>query len=296
MTVLVSGATGLVGRYIVESLLEAGYTVRAGGRTAPLGGWFNRDVEFTPLQLDPDLRQDAAFQGIDAFVHAAFNHLPGKYRAGEGDDPEGFRRRNLDGTLRLFETCRGAGVTRAVFLSSRAVYDGLSTSTVLQEDMPLAPASLYGQIKLEAEQALTQMADKGFAVSCLRLTGVYGDLLPNKWERLFADYLAGRPVAPRLGTEVHGRDVGAAVRLLLEADAGRVSGQSFNLSDLVVDTRQIVAHLPVPSQSSKPAAADVADINLMATGKIRALGWRPGGRDLLEETLEILSAKVNGCL
>ncbi len=293
MRVLVSGATGLVGRYIVESLLETGYAVRAGGRTPPLAGWFSRDVDFTPLQLDPDLQQNAAFHGIDAFVHAAFDHLPGKYRGGEGDDATGFRRRNLDGTLRLFETCRAAGVSRAVFLSSRAVYDGLPQGTVLREDMPLAPTSLYGQIKLEAEQALAKMADKNFAVSSLRLTGVYGDLLPNKWELLFADYLAGRPVAPRLSTEVHGRDVGAAARLLLEADAGRVTGQNFNLSDLVVDTRQIVAHL-LPSQSSKPAAADAAGISLMATGKIRALGWHPGGRDLLEETLEILSSKVIG--
>ena len=39
--------------------------------------------------------------GIGAVVHCAFAHVPGRYRGGEGDDPEGFRRANLDGSLAL---------------------------------------------------------------------------------------------------------------------------------------------------------------------------------------------------
>ena len=109
MKVLVSGGTGLVGRYIVEELLAAGYSVIVGARRPPMPGLFSRPVDFVPLSLDPDSDQIDAFDDAYFFVHAAFAHVPGRYRGGEGDDPEGFRRLNLDGTVRLFETARRTG-------------------------------------------------------------------------------------------------------------------------------------------------------------------------------------------
>lgn len=115
MRVLVSGGRGLVGRFIVNGLREAGHEVIVGTR-AP------SSADERALHLDLERDQREAFEGIDAFVHAAFDHLPGRYRGGEGDDPDSFRRRNLDGSARLFEDARDAGVTRVVFLSTRAVY------------------------------------------------------------------------------------------------------------------------------------------------------------------------------
>ena len=79
-------------------------------------------VPFVPLLLNPDLDQATIFDGVQYFVHAAFEHVEGRYRGGEGDDPEGFRRANVEGSARLFEAARAAGVKRCVFLSSRAVY------------------------------------------------------------------------------------------------------------------------------------------------------------------------------
>jgi UDP-glucose 4-epimerase len=246
------------------------------------------------VRLDPDEDQGDLFEGIDFFIHAAFDHLPGRYRGGEGDDPERFRRINLDGSIRLFEAARHAGVKRVIFLSSRAVYDGVTPGTPLTENLELRPTSLYGQIKLLAEQALAAMNAPGFTTSSLRLTGVYGDLRPNKWDGLFADYLAGRPVPARAGTEVHGRDVGQAVRLMLETEPDKIGGQAFNVSDLIADTRDILAPLKA-SQSGLPAlpvSADKAGVAEMDTGKIRSLGWRPGGRPLFEETLRQLAAEI----
>ena len=111
----------------------------------------------------------------------------------------------------------------------------------------------------------------------LRATGVYGDLSPNKWDDLIDDYLAGRPVAARAGTEVHGRDVGRAVRLMLEAESTRISGEIFNVSDVNADTRDILS--PVRRETGcrhpLPDATDKASVNVMDTGKIRALGWTP---------------------
>lgn len=288
MKVLVSGGTGLVGRYIVEGMLATGHAVTVGARRPPSAGLFSQPVEFHPLHLDPELDQTRAFDGIEAFVHAAFDHMPGKYRGGEGNDPRRFRRLNLDGSVRLFETASNAGVGRAVFLSSRAVYDGLPSGTTLVEDLPLAPTSLYGQIKLACEQALCQLSGPDFVTASLRATGVYGELRPNKWDDLIAEASAGRPLAPRAGTEVHGKDVAEAVRLVLASEPSAVSAESFNISDVTVDTRMIVEKLGLSAQFVAFAARSA---NVMDTAKIRAIGWQPGGMQLFKETMALLALR-----
>lgn len=292
--VLVSGGTGYAGRFIVEHLLANGYKVTVGGRTAPEPGFFTKDVAFVPLRLDPDADQIEAFDHVYYFVHAAFDHVPGKYRGGEGDDPQGFHRANLDGTMRLFETARDAGVRRCVFLSSRAAYGPQPPGTMLKEDMHGKPDTLYGEIKLQAERSLASLCGHGFVTASLRATGIYGAAGPgrrHKWAGLFEDYLAGKPVSPRASTEVHGSDVARAVRLMLESDSMRINGETFNVSDLLTDTSEILSflqratHCPHPL----PAAGDTAVCNPMGTCKIEALGWKPGGLELLRETIENLA-------
>ncbi|WP_417423076.1 NAD-dependent epimerase/dehydratase family protein [Hoeflea sp.] len=294
MRALVSGGTGLVGRYIVETLLDAGYEIIIGGRTKPADGLFASELEFRPLSLEPDQNSKALFSGVDVFIHAAFHHLPGRYRGGEGDDPAGFRRINLDGSVRLFEAAKQAGVNRTVFLSSRAVYDGVAVGTPLVETLKLQPSSLYGEIKLLGEQALARLNDPHFTTSSLRLTGVYGELRPNKWDSLFADYLAGKEMAPRAGSEVHGRDAGQAVRLMLEIEPTLIGGETFNVSDLIADTRSILAplHQSWPFSPNLPQSANKTAVAEMDTQKIRKLGWRPGGQKLFQDTLAGLVTAV----
>lgn len=291
MKVLVSGGTGLVGRYVVEELLAAGYSVVVGGRHAPLPRLFSRPVEFAPLSLDPDEDHSEAFDDAYFFVHAAFSHLPGKYRGGEGDDPETFRRLNLDGTVKLFDTAKRAGTRRCIFISSRAVYQEAPPGTVLTEEMLPLPDTLYGEVKLDGERALAHLSDPGFATASLRATGVYGNLLPNKWTSLIDDYLSGRPVPVRAGTEVHGRDLGRAVRLMLETESARISGEAFNVSDIVADTRDIlsVVQQETGCPNPLPAAADMAAVNRMSTERLEALGWLPGGEALFEQTIRQLA-------
>ncbi|HEV7304805.1 NAD(P)-dependent oxidoreductase [Ensifer sp.] len=293
--VLVSGGSGFVGRFIVAHLRRHGYDVVIGGRRPPDPGCFSTGLPFVPLFLEPDRDQTAAFEGIDGFVHAAFEHVEGKYRGGEGDDPQGFCRANVDGSIRLFEAARAAGVKRCVFLSSRAVY-GSRLAGAVDEVSPPEPDTLYGEIKVAAEERLGALARIDFVTASLRVTGVYGDPgsgRPHKWTALFSDYLDGRPIAPRLGTEVHGDDVGAAVRLMLEADATDVSGTAFNVSDLLLDNRQILSVVqeltgcPHPLPEASPAA----DYLVMTTDRLRARGWQPGG---LARLVETISAMMSG--
>ncbi|MGV8939022.1 MAG: NAD-dependent epimerase/dehydratase family protein [Allorhizobium sp.] len=291
MKVLVSGGAGLVGRYIVNDFLSAGDAVSVGGRREPAAGHFSRSVGFVPMVLDPAVDQASAFNDIDVFIHAAFDHLPGKYRGGEGDNPDGFVRANLDGSVALFSAARKAGVRHCLFLSSRAVYDGYAGGWPLSEALSLAPSTLYGDVKLRAEQALADLSGPDFLATSLRLTGVYGDLKPNKWDALFEDYFNDRPVAARAGSEVHGCDVAQAVRLIMAAAATEVSCQSFNVSDIVTDSSEILSFLQAQTgcQHPVPTPADRDAVAAMATDKIRALGWLPGGRALLAKTVRALA-------
>ena len=107
MRVLVTGAGGTVGRFVVPG---------ARGRRPPR----HHPRPRTPATTLGILADSAPrLPPADALVHAALAHVPGAYRGGEGDDPARFRRLNLDGTRALFDAAGGA---RVVFLSSRAVY------------------------------------------------------------------------------------------------------------------------------------------------------------------------------
>ena len=284
---VVSGGTGYVGRFIVEGLLKAGYKVVVLGRRPPAEGFFSAPVTFAPLDLDSGKVAPDTFVSAASFVHAAFDHVPGRYRGGEGDDPAAFRRRNLDGSVVLFEAARAAGVRRTVFLSSRAAYGTRTAGVWLDEADKALPDTLYGEVKLEAENALRQMRDEGFRGISLRVTGVYGPGGPgraHKWAGLFADYLAGKPSTPRAGTEVHGDDVAEAVRIALEHSAPH---DLLNVSDIVIDQHDLLGMVKELTGSPRPlpARADAAAINSMRTDRLRALGWVPGGEALLRRTV-----------
>lgn len=291
--VLVSGGTGQVGSFIVEDLLGQGYEVTVGGRARPAEGLFSGAVCFAPLTLDRSLDQTATFEGIDHFIHAAFDHLPGKYRGGEGKDPDGFRARNLYGTAQLFKDAAKAGVKRCVFLSSRAVYGPRSDSALLNEETTPHPDTLYGAVKLDAEQALAAMARPDFVTASLRVTGVYGAArpgLPHKWQTLFSDYLSGRPVEPRRGTEVHGSDAAHAVRMMLELQPGEINGHVFNVSDMLLDRHNLLELVQAVTSCIHPPPAPVSGSaqGVMDTELLRSLGWIPGGTELLEKTVRSL--------
>lgn len=271
MRVAVTGATGLVGQFVAAHLLAEGHEVVALGRAPSLHGGTHR-----PWRLG----ERAPLGDCDALVHAAFAHNPGRYRGGEGEDPEGFLRANRDGTLQLWEEARGL---RAVFLSSRAVYDGLPPGTRLTEDLALAPDSLYGRVKLEAEAALH--AEGG---ASLRATGVYGPPAPgqrHKWADLFAAFARGEDLPPACGTELHGADLARAVALLLAAPPG-----AYNASDLLLDRRDLLARWSRVSgiAGRLPPAAATAP-NVMDCARLRALGWRPGGEAALEAALSAMA-------
>jgi len=284
---MVSGGTGYVGRFIVEGLLAAGHDVVVMGRRPPSPGFFTRDTGFVAAELDHDGDYSAAFHGQDNFVHGAFDHVPGRYRGGEGADAEGFRLRNQHGSNAMFQAARDAGVARAVFLSSRAVYGTQPPGLTLTEDTPPHPDTLYGEVKRAVERHLSGLERDGFATVSLRVTGVYGEPGPGracKWTELVHRYVEGLPVESRVGTEVHGEDLAAAVLLALTAPMPAV----LNVSDMLVDNADLLALVQKQTGLSHPLPppADASRLNIMDCTRLRDLGWSPGGQPRLKDAVE----------
>ncbi|MGI9326883.1 MAG: NAD-dependent epimerase/dehydratase family protein [Pseudomonadales bacterium] len=303
--IALSGARGYVGQFVRDHLLAQGERVRALTHTAraraapsPELQWLEGNLA---LQDGRPALCDALLEGQRALVHCAFAHVPGRYRGGEGADPEQFWAANLLPTIALLEAARRQGLERVVLMSSRAVMDGYAEHPIeIGDDQPPRPTTHYGALKA-AEEALADHYSRSssLCVSCLRLTGVYGVAEPterSKWLGLIAEALASAsaPIS-RSGSEVHGQDVASAVALLLEQPLQTVRGRTFNCSDIVVSHTQILREaqrytstvLPVPDESPSPNV-------LLTCAGLTELGWQPGGRGLFEQTVQALVVLAQG--
>jgi nucleoside-diphosphate-sugar epimerase len=244
---------------------------------------FSRPVDYRRARLSPNEAWQTVTHAVDAIVHCAFAHLPGRYRGGEGNDPDGFEKANLDGTLALAVAAKHNGVRTFIFLSSRAVYDGIEAGTVLTEDMQVAPTSLYGRIKHEVERALADRTDAKFNTFSIRATGIYGPGpagQTHKWASLFDEFLREEPISPRVATELHGDDLADAVARLLSLPCDQAPWTVCNASDIVLDRHDLLAAFARTNRVRRrlPPRADASSLKMMDCTRLRSLGWAPRGR------------------
>ncbi len=81
---------------------------------------------------------------------------------------------------------------------------------------------------------------------------------------------------------------------MLETESARISGEVFNVSDIVADTRDIlsVVQQETGCPNALPAPADKPAVNRMSTEKLEALGWVPGGEPLFEQSIRQLASAL----
>ncbi|AWO92876.1 MULTISPECIES: NAD-dependent epimerase/dehydratase family protein [Bradyrhizobium] len=165
--VLVTGATGFIGRNLVPLLESRGYRVRRALRAGRTG-----ENDVVVGSIESPLSWDAALAGVDAVVHlAARVHHPNDERAAELYDAV-----NAQGTMQLAQAAARAGVSTFVFLSTILV-NGSSTDGrgPFTPDDAVVPRGVYGRSKAAAEAALQSLASQSeMRVAVVRPPLVYG--------------------------------------------------------------------------------------------------------------------------
>lgn len=171
MKILVTGATGFVGRALCVALIRQGFNVLAAVREAA-------SIEGCLAVVVGDINSTTnwatALPSVDVVVHlAARAHIMNDLAR---DPLAEFRKVNVDGTLNLAHQAAQEGIRRFVFISSIGV-NGLFTfngDSFNERDLP-NPHNAYAISKWEAEQGLHQIAQKtGLEVVIVRPPLIYG--------------------------------------------------------------------------------------------------------------------------
>lgn len=165
-TVLITGASGFIGRRLRDALLDAGADVVALRRAdSPAPG---RGRSATVDYADRDALRRLVEKERPSFVF----HVAGATKGVTYDD---FQRANVMPTKHLVAALRDAHpeVKRFVHLSSLTSYGPSKPGAPLREDAPRKPIEFYGQSKLEAEEAVEAMGSS-IPWTILRPGGVYG--------------------------------------------------------------------------------------------------------------------------
>ncbi len=191
--VLLTGATGFVGRPLLDRLRRDGFEVRIAAR----GDRRTLD-DGTPVHINADLGDAVdwrpALQGCGAVVHSAGRaHVTRETAA----DPLGeFRRVNVEGTMRLARHAADVGVKRFVYLSSIKV-NGESTPAgrPFRSDDRVDPQGAYGRSKHEAEVGLLELGrSTGMEVVIVRPVLVYGAGVKANFRSLMGLVRRGLPL------------------------------------------------------------------------------------------------------
>lgn len=234
MKVFVTGHRGYIGAHLVDLLREAGHTV-IGCDLGLFDGCAWEPVTAPDVELVKDTRtiELADLEGCDCVMHLA----------AISNDPMGAMNAQLtldvnrDASIRLARLAKEAGVPRFLFSGSCSVY-GKGAKLDLDESAPLNPLTAYARSKIEAEEAISALADASFAPAFLRNATAFGDspmlridLVVNNLLgsalaygeiRIQSDGTPWRPLA-------HCRDIARAFVAFGEAPTAAIRGRAVNV-------------------------------------------------------------------
>lgn len=263
--VLVTGASGFIGRHLCPQLSDLGHEVVAVSRS----GGFDITLDTLPLQ------------GVTQVIHlAARTGVPASWQ-----EPVAFHWVNAHGTLRLLEQCRNAACP--VLHVSAYIY-GRPERMPIAEDAPIAANNPYAFSKFAAEQACVFYSEHwGLPVSIVRPFNVYG---PGQDSRFLIPFIVEQAIdparerielldlAPRRDY-IYISDLIDAIIAVAQAGEPGTFNIGSGTSDSVAEVASKVAalagtHKPVVAVGV-PRQNEIADVRADIRRIRQATGWEP---------------------
>ncbi|MBI2644500.1 MAG: NAD-dependent epimerase/dehydratase family protein [Candidatus Wildermuthbacteria bacterium] len=176
MRAIVTGASGLVGSYLSEQLLERGYEV--------LGLSYGQEEHIAHLKQKKNFQyMNADIRDFERILEIFQQYHPqGVFHAAallppkaEGSDPFPFFEINVRGTLNVLEACCRSGMKKIIYSSSMNVYGKDIQILPVKETCPPHPFDFYSITKLQGEEFCRLYAEfYGLQTTVLRCSGIHG--------------------------------------------------------------------------------------------------------------------------
>jgi nucleoside-diphosphate-sugar epimerase len=291
MRTFLTGGTGFIGGEVARRLRERGDEVVALVRTpSKATGLSEIGCELVRGDLSDQVVLRSAMDGVDAVVHGAAVYeigIPASARAA-------MREANVGGTERVLSAALDAGVQRAVYVSTVAVFG--NTQGLIADERWTRTAdgftSAYEQTKVEAHEVAQQIAARGLALVTVQPGVVYGPGDTSEVGGLFDRLLAGKlPLLPfpAMGiTPVHRDDV--ATGILLALDKG-VPGESYVLAGDTTTMGDLIGTLARASGKKPPRGAAPTWLlkSLAPFGRVVGpmMGFPPNMKELISSSDDV---------
>ncbi len=314
--ILVTGATGLIGKALIKTLLEGEATVYAlvRDRQKALSLWGDRVtlIESDVTEIPPENRN------IDYVIHGAANTSSRMFV----EKPAEVIRTNISGTLHMLEFARANPVKGFVFLSSAEVYGNPDGDVMTDEESgcnldTMAVRSSYPESKRMCENlCAAYCAQFQVPVKVVRLAQTFGAGTDYRDQRVFAEFarcvIENRDIILRTAGETKRcyLSVKDAVRaILLVMIRGEIS-EAYNAANeetycTIREMAEMVCRDCAGDKirvrydlSDKPDAYGYAPVMKMqlSSEKLRCLGWEPreGLKDMYQEMIRDMENRIPG--
>lgn len=315
VSVLVTGATGLIGSAVVDVLLASNefcgtrFRVLAAGRSADrIRERFGERADLGLVAYDATCVEPPAC-AADYVIHAASNASPDSYM----QEPVETMLANFQGLYGLLCQAKAGGAKRLLYVSSSEVYGAKARPGPWREDDAGVVAHLnvrasYAEAKRAAETlAVSYSSEYGLPVVIVRPGHVYGPTARRRDRRVSSDFAfkaaAGEPLelksdGAQLRSYCHCLDCATAILTVLWKGADRMAYNVANpdsettirrMAELLASAGRVAVKFGEPTQEERSAFNPMADSRLCAD-RLLALGWRGvfSAEEGLAQTVRIL--------
>lgn len=250
--VLVTGASGRLGRSLIPLLQSMGYTVRALAQRKE--GIISLPQGILPYfgdLCDRKALRDAC-DGVQSVYHLA--SIVSQHKA----KPENILRVNVEGTKCVIDAAEAAGAGRFFFSSTVDVY-GSKRHGVLTESSETRPNDMYGESKLLAEREIAEHGSMRNAI--FRIAAIYGPGFEGSFFKVMRAIKSGKILVIGSGTNVlalvHVRDLLEAFRLATASDKALgvyniADGESHTQEELLRKAAEMIGASPPASHAPEP--------------------------------------------